>query len=72
MSEFTEDEIIFAYRQIGLGWDAVEVVEELLPDNEYPELTATVLMGELRAWYRKQTPARLRELAGLPILEMGA
>ena len=72
MSEFTEDEIIFAYRRIGLGWDEVEVVKYLLPDNESPELTATVLMGELRAWYRKQTPARLRELAGLPMLEMGA
>ncbi len=72
MSEFTEDEIIFAYRQIGLGWNEVEVVKYLLPDNEYPELTATVLMGKLRVWYRKQTPARLRELAGLPILEMGA
>ena len=72
MSEFTEDEIIFAYRQVGLGRDEVEVVKELLPGNEYPELTATVLMGELRAWYRKQTPARLRELVGLPILEVGA
>ena len=72
MSEFTEDEIIFAYRQIGLGWDEVEVVKELLPDNKYPELTATVLMGEVRVWYRKQTPARLRELVGLPMLEVGA
>lgn len=72
MSEFTEDEIIFAYRQIGLGRDEVEVVKEILPDNEYPELTATVLMGEVRVWYRKQTPARLMELAGLPMLEVGA
>lgn len=72
MSEFTEDEIIFAYMQIGLGRDEVEVVKELVPDNEYPELTATVLMGEIRAWYRKQTPARLMELAGLPMLEVGA
>lgn len=72
MSEFTEDEIIFAYRQIGLGWNEVEVVKELLPDNEYPELTATALMGELRAWYRKQTPSRLMEIAGLPMLEVGA
>ena len=70
MSEFTEGEVIFAYRQIGLGRDEVEVVKELLPDNEYPELTATVLMGEVRVWYRKQTPARLMELMGLPMLEV--
>ena len=54
MSEFTEGEVIFAYRQIGLGRDEVEVVKELLPDNEYPELTATVLMGEVLMWITRR------------------
>ena len=72
MSDWTEQEIIFAYQQIGLGKDAKDVVLELIPDCEYPELCAMTLLGAVRAWYRKQTPQKLMELAGLPVLEVGA
>lgn len=73
MSEdFTEDEIIFAYQQIGLGRDAADVFTEITGNDEYPELGATILLGHVRAWYRKQTPQRLRELAALPVMELGS
>lgn len=62
MAEYTEDEIIFAYQQIGLGRDAADVFTELTGNDEYSELGATILLGYVRAWYQKQTPQRLMEL----------
>lgn len=63
MSEFTEDEIIFAYQQIGLGRDAADVFTELTGNAEYAELGAIILLGLVRGWCKKQTPRRLMELA---------
>lgn len=71
MAEYTEEEIIFAYQQIGLGRDAADVFTELTGNDEYSELGATILLGHVRAWYKKQTPQRLMELAHMPMLEMG-
>lgn len=70
--DFTEDEIIFAYQQIGLGRDAADVYVELTGNAEYSELGATILLGSVRSWYNKQTPQVLKELTGLPMLELGA
>ncbi len=70
--DFTEDEIIFAYQQIGLGRDAADVFAEITGNDEYSELGAIILLGHVRAWYRRQTPQRLRELAALPAMELGA
>ena len=72
MSEFTEDEIIFAYQQIGLGRDAADVFTELTGNVEYAELGATILLGLVRSWYKKQTPRKLMELAKMPMSEVGA
>lgn len=69
-ADFTEEEIVFAYQQIGLGRDAADVFTELTGNDEYSELGATILLGHVRAWYQKQTPRRLTELAGLPMLEV--
>ena len=71
MSEFTEDEIIFAYQQIGLGRDAADVFREITGTTEYTELGAVILLGMVRSWYKKQTPQRLMELIQMPMLEMG-
>lgn len=71
-NDFTEDDIIFAYQQIGLGRDAADVFTEITGNDEYAELGAIVLLGNVRAWYRKQTQQRLRELAGMPVMELGA
>lgn len=70
--DFTEEEIIFAYQQIGLGRDAAEVFTEITGNDEYSEIGAINLLGHVHAWYKKQTPQRLRELAGLPMIELGA
>lgn len=70
--DFTEDEIIFAYQQIGLGRDAADVFTEITGNDEYAEIGAINLLGHVRAWYRKQTPQRLKGLTGLPMLELGA
>lgn len=70
--DFAEDEIIFAYQQIGLGRDAAEVFVEITGNDEYSELGAVILLGHVRAWYKKQSPRRLRELAGMPVMELGA
>ena len=69
--DFTEEEIIFAYEQIGLGRDAAEVFTEITGNAEYSELGATVLLGAVRSWYNKQTPQMIKELTGLPMLELG-
>lgn len=69
---FTEDAIIFAYQQIGLGRDAAEVFVEITGNDEYSELGPLSLLGHVRAWYRRQTPRRLRELAEMPMMELGA
>ena len=71
--EFTENEIIFAYQQIGMiGRDAADVFREITGNDEYSELGATILLGCVRAWYKKQTPQRLRELVASPVMELGA
>lgn len=69
---YTESEIIFAYQQICLGKDERDVILELIPGCEYPELCAITLLGAVRSWYRKQTPQRLMELADVPMMEVGA
>ena len=70
--DFTEEEIIFAYQQIGLGRDAAKVFTEIAGSSEYAEIGAIILLGHVRAWYRRQTPRRLRELAEMPVMELGA
>lgn len=68
--DFTEDEIIFAYQQIGLGRRAEDVFVEITGNAEYAELGTILMLGHLKAWYRQQTPQRLMELAGIPMLEV--
>lgn len=60
--EFTEQEVIYAYQQVGLGRDAADVYAELTGNTEYAELGATALLGTVRSWYRQQTPQRLMAL----------
>ena len=65
MSEYTEDEIVFAYQMVGNGAEFRSVIDALFPDAEYPELMAMTLAGETYAWYKRQTPERLMRLAGV-------
>jgi len=53
--DFTEDEIIFAYQQIGLGRDAADVFTEITGSSEHAELGAINLLDHIRIWYMKQT-----------------
>lgn len=67
--DFTEQEIIYAYQQIGIGKDAVDVVMELIPDCEYLELAATLLVNSVHRWYNHQEPRRLFDLMEAAVID---
>lgn len=63
MSEdFTDADAIRAGRMVAGGASWEEVVDELYPGAEYPELLASLTCQRFLWWYRSQTPERLMEV----------
>lgn len=63
--DITEEEIIWAYRMVGIGATWEQVVEKLYPETDCPELMAALTCERVRHWYKHQTPKRLMMLAML-------
>ena len=61
--DITEEEIIWAYRMVGMGATWKQVVDKLYHDTEYPELLAELTRERVHHWYKRQTPERLMMLA---------
>ena len=64
MSDFTDADAIKAGRMVASGSTWADVVKELYPDTEHPELLTALTCERFRAWYRQQTPQRLMEVFG--------
>lgn len=60
--DITEDEIITAYRMVGMGATWEQVVEKLYPDTDCPELLASLTCERVHHWFKKQTPEHLMAL----------
>ena len=61
-SDFTDRDAITAGRMVGNGKTWLDVVHELYPDSEYPELLAEITCERFHCWYKRQTPERLMEV----------
>lgn len=62
MSDFTDADAIAAGRMVASGKTWLDVVNELYPDAECPELLADLTCERFRHWYKRQTPSRLIEV----------
>lgn len=62
MRDFTDADAIKAGRMVANGSTWADVVQELYPDAEHPEMLTSLTCERFRAWYRQQTPQRLMEV----------
>ena len=60
--DFTEMQAIKALRMVADGATWLDVVVELYPGTEYPELLAELTRERALRWYRAQAPQRLMEV----------
>lgn len=60
--DFTDADAIRAGRMVADGASWEEVVSELYPGTEYPELLASLTCHRFLWWYWSQTPKRLKEV----------
>ena len=62
MNDFTDADAIMAGRMVASGKTWLDVVRELYPEAECPELLAELTCERFRCWYKRQAPSRLMEL----------
>ena len=60
--DFTDADAIKTGRMVADGKTWREVVDELYPDTEYPELMRELTHERFRHWYKRQMPERLMEV----------
>ena len=62
MADFTDADAIKVGRMIADGKTWRDMVDELYPDTEYPELMQEFTYERFHHWYKRQTPERLIEV----------